>query len=399
MSTKEKAISISDSEKVSAIRALIPATSAGAYMNAGTNGPLSIPAHKAMLTSAQTELEQGRIGLNVYSELQLAHREARELFAGLFNADPTEIGLMRNTTEGMNVALMGIAWRPGDEIITTQLEHICLYSVLGIVAHRHGVVVRTVDIGNGGGEVRSTIERAISPRTRVIAISHVQWSTGAIMPLKEIAELARERGIITVVDAAQSAGQIPANLCDLGVDAYALSGQKWLCGPIGTGALYVRKDRIGDIRPTYLRNGAFDPHGFVVPPEGAARYEMGDTAGPAIRALNAGLTWMRDEVVMSWAYARVAALGARLTDGLERIKGVAVITPRDLMAGLVSFTVDGIAPKDINDAADKRGFRIRYVDQRPGPSAVRVSTGWWCSEAEIDDFVELIEEFSVEGIG
>src|SRR5215218_9121446 len=195
MAKKQKMRDIENYGKVNAIRVQIPATSAGAYMNAGTNGPLSLPAHTAMLAAAQTELEQGRIDPSVYPELKQAQSTAREFFAGLFNADPSEIGLMRNATEGMNVALMGIAWRPGDDVVTTQLEHINLYSVLGMVAHRHGVVVRTVDIGNGGGDVFGALERALSPRTRVIATSHVQWSTGAVMPLDEIAELARERGI------------------------------------------------------------------------------------------------------------------------------------------------------------------------------------------------------------
>lgn len=388
-----------DGEKLAKIRSQLPAATATAYLNAGTNGPISQPAYNALLEAAQNEFERGRIGPGVYEGLGEMLRQARSTIAGLFNADASELALMRSTTEGMNVALMGLEWRPGDEVITTQLEHICLFSVLGLLAHRHGVIIRTVDIGNGGCDVVETLRSAISPRTRVIAISHVQWSSGAIMPLKEIAAMARERGIITVVDAAQSAGQIPVDLHDLGVDAYAMAGQKWLCGPGGSGALFVRKDRIGDIRPTYIRYGAFDPHGFVVPPEGAARYEMGETYSPAIRALTAGVTWIRDEVCFDWAHERIAALGARLADGLSKIKGVTVTTPRDRMAGLVCFTVDGLPPKQVSDAAYERGYTIRYVDQRPGPAVARASTGWWCTEEEIDGLIETIEEIAKTGNG
>jgi L-cysteine/cystine lyase len=383
--------------KVEALRAKIPAARATAYMNAGTNGPISLAAHEAMLAAAQLELEQGRIGRNIYPEIIQSQRNARTLFAGLLGAESSEIALTRNTTEGMNTALMGISWRPGDEVVTTQIEHANLFSALGLLAHRHGVIVRTIDIGNGGMDVLAAIERALTPRTRVIAISHVQWSTGAVMPLKEISALARQRGILTVVDAAQSAGQIPIDLHALEVDAYALAGQKWLCGPIGSGALYVRKETIGDILPTYLRYGAFDPHGFVVPPEGAARYELGGNSTTATSALVAGLTWMRDDVDMTWAYDRVATLATRLADALAGIPGVEVITPRARMAGLVSFTIAGHLPKAINDAAFERGYTIRFVDQRPGPAAVRVSTGWWCTEAEIDGLAGVIDELAATG--
>ena len=398
MAKKVKQRGASDADKLAAIRAQLPAANGTAYLNAGTNGPLSQPAHDALLDAARAELEQGRIGPNVYPAMFESLTRTRKTIAGLLSVDPAEIGLMRSTTEGMNVALMGIAWRPGDEVVTTQLEHICLFSALGLLSHRQGVTVRTVDIGNGGGDVLGAIRTALTPRTRVIAISHIQWSTGAVMPLKEIADLARERGILTVVDAAQSAGQIPLDLHDLGVDAYAMAGQKWLCGPGGTGALFVRRDRIGDIRPTYLRYGAFDPHGFVVPPEGAARYEMGEIYGPSIRALDTGLSWIRDDIGADWAYARVAALGSSLADGLSKIKGVRLLTPRDRMAGLVSFNVEGIAPKQLSDAAYERGFTIRSLDQRPGPAAVRASTGWWCIEDDIDGLVDLIAEYARNGI-
>lgn len=383
-----------DAEKLAAIRANMPATTTTGYFNAGTNGPLTNCAHEALVAAAQRELDRGRIVPGLYEGLHADLRTARETVASMFKALPSEIAMMRSTTEGMNVALLGLEWRRGDEIVTTQLEHICLFSLLGLISHRFGVIIRTVDIGNGDGDVLAKLTSATSPRTRAYAISHVQWSSGVVMPLKEIAAYARERGIITMIDAAQSAGQIAVDLHDLGVDAYAMAGQKWLCGPGGTGALYVRRESMGDIRPTYLRYGAFDPHGFVVPPDGASRYEMGETHNPAIRALTAGLTWIRDEVTQDWANARVAALAKRLSAGLAQIDGVTVTTPGDRMAGLVCFAVAGMHPKAVAEAAYERGFTIRYVDQRPGPTVARASAGWWCTEAEVDGLIGAIGEIA-----
>lgn len=394
MSKKTKVRSSAGVEKLEAIRAQLPATSTTGYFNAGTNGPIPMVAHRAMTAAAQAELDRGRITPGMYEGLFADLKDTRATVASLLNAQPSEIALMRSTTEGMNVALMGMEWRRGDEVITTQLEHICLFSVLGLLSHRHGVTIRTVDIGNGGGDVTTALRGAITSRTRAIAISHVQWSSGAIMPLREIADMARERGIITMIDGAQSAGQIAVDVEHLGVDAYAIAGQKWLCGPGGSGALFVRKDRMGDIRPTYIRYGAFDPHGFIVPPEGAARYEMGEMYNPAIRAFNAGLTWIRDDVTVDWSVSRVAALGRRLADGFDELEGVTVTSPRDRMAGLVCFNVDGMAPKAVSDAVYERGFTIRSVDQRPGPAAVRASTGWWCSEEEVDGLIQAIDEIA-----
>jgi L-cysteine/cystine lyase len=301
---------------------------------------------------------------------------------------------MRSTTEGMNVALMGLPWRPGDEVVTTQLEHICLFSVLALAARRYDVTVKTVDIGQGGGDVLDGIKRAVTPRTRAIAVSHLHWSSGAIMSLAEIAAFARERGIFTVIDAAQSVGQIPIDVKALDVDAYCIPGQKWLCGPSGTGALYLRKEAIGEVRPSYLRHGAFDAHGFVVPPDGVARYEMGDLSQPAILALTAGLKWLREEVNWTWAHERVVALGTRLADGLTKCKGVTVTTPRDRMAGIVCFTVEGATPQEITKFAFERGYTIRYVDQRPGPTAARASAGWWCTEDEVDELIKVVAELA-----
>lgn len=379
-----------DRDKLAALRNELPAVSKTGYFNAGTNGPLPKAVHDAVVNASAHDYADGRIGPNHYAEMKADSQKLRDLLADIFNAAPSEVALTRSTTEGLNIALMGMTWRPSDEILTVQLEHICLFSAIGLVCHRHGATVKVVDIGNGGGDVVGKLAAAIGPRTRAIAISHVQWSSGAIMPLKEIAAMARARGILTIIDAAQAAGQIAVDFRDLGVDAYALAGQKWLCGPNGSGALLVRGDAMGQILPTYLRFGAFDPTGFVVPPPDASRYEMGESFNPAVRGQTAGLRWLKEAVGLDWLAARHRELGQRCAEGLSRIDGVTVSSPRDRMAGLVCFTVAGKTVKEISDAVCEKGYTIRYVDQRPGPAAVRVSTGWWCTEDEVDGLVAAI---------
>jgi L-cysteine/cystine lyase len=302
--------------------------------------------------------------------------------------------LTRSTTEGVNIALMGLDWNRGDEIVTTSLEHPGIMVPLALIAHRYGATIRIADIGNGEGDVAAALDARITNRTRAIAISHVMWSSGAVIPLAEIVQMARPRGILTVVDAAQAAGQVPVNLHGIGVDAYAMSGQKWLCGPGGTGALFVRRDRLADIRPTYLRAAMTEPTGYLLPPRAATRYEIGEFNNPTLLGQAAGLAWLQDEVGFGWIYDRVAALGRRCWEGLNALGSVTVITPVDRMAGLVCFTVDGRHPRDVMDALHQRGHTIRYVEYAPGPTVARVSCGWWCTEEEVDALVAAVGDIA-----
>lgn len=386
----------SDRMKLERLREQLPALAATRYFNAGSNGPIPQVAHDTLLEMAAADLAKGRADLSFYGRCQGECAALRETIGGIFNAKPLEVGIMRSTTEGMNAALNGVTWRPGDEVITTQLEHPGLFSPLAAISHRQNITVRTIDIGNGGGDVLQQISEAVTPRTRVIAISHVQWSSGAVMPLAEIGRFARERGILTVIDAAQGGGQVQVDFTSLNVDAYCIAGQKWLCGPNSSGIVLMREDRLGDFKPTYLRGGTFDPHGYIVPQPGAARFEMGETYGPAIASFDRGLRWLRDDVGFDWLTERNSALGRQCYDGLKRLKGVTVSTPSHAMAGMVCFNVDGMHPKVVSETLAVRGFTIRYVDVRPCPVTARVSAAWWCTEDEVDELVAEIGKLGSE---
>jgi L-cysteine/cystine lyase len=388
--------SVATDPKVEAVRAAMPAARREGYFNAGTNGPLPAAVIETLVAAARREYEQGRIGPGLYEGLKEDWQRARERIASIFGADADEIALTRSTTDGVNIALHGLDWEPGDEIVTTSLEHPGIVTPLALLAHRYGVVIRVADIGDGGGDVVGAIAAKLTSRTRVVALSHVMWSTGAVIRLREVADLAHEHEALVVVDAAQAAGQVPVDLHALDVDAYALSGQKWLCGPGGTGALYVRRDRLADFKPTYLRMAMTDPTGYLLPAKGAARYEIGEFYNPEILGQLAGLAWLQDEVGLDWAYDRIAALGRRCFDGLNAINGVTLVTPRQRMAGLVCFTLDGMHPREVMDALDEKGYIIRYVENAPGPTVARVSTGWWCTEEEVDGFVAAVAEIATE---
>jgi L-cysteine/cystine lyase len=324
-------------------------------------------------------------------------RRVAALAAEMLGADADEIALTHSASEGLNISLMGIRWDPGDEVVTTSEEHPGLLLPLALLANRHGVLTRYADIGDGGGDVVGALAEQITARTRVIALSHVLWSTGAVLPLRAICDLAREHDLMVIVDAAQSAGHVPIDLHASGIDAYAMAGQKWLCGPEGTGFLYVRRDRLADIAPTFARYGKFEPSGYFMPGDGASRFEMGEFTGSAIAAQEAVLRWLRDDVGLEWAYARIKDLGCRFRRRIEGAEGVSVLTPKSAMGGIVNFTIQNLLPQEISASLYERGYTIRYVDTRPCSVSARASIGWWNTEEEVDGLSEAVLDLARVG--
>jgi L-cysteine/cystine lyase len=380
--------------KVAAVRSQLPVVDRSIYCNTGWFGPLPAIVTETLQKAAAEDCDHGRVRPGSWETTRDRNVRLRALLGEIVGAAPDQIALTHSSTEGINTVLMGLRWSPGDEVITTNLEHPGLLVPLALLSHRFGVVVRVADIGHGGGDVVGQIAARITPRTRALALSHVFWSSGAILPLAEVADLAHRHHALCLVDAAQGAGQVRVNLDESGVDAYAMSGQKWLCGPEGTGALYVRRDRLAEISPTFIRYAQLDGNGYLIPVPGAARYEIGEFLGAALRAQEAGLTWLMEEVGFDWIYERIHDVGQRCAEGLSRIEGVTVTSPRDRMAGLVCFTVDGMAPPDVALKLYERGINIRYVVYPPNPEVARVSCGWWNTEAEIDAIVDAVAEIA-----
>lgn len=384
--------------KLDSLREQMPALQATGYFNAGTFGPMPTVGIEAAHAVIQSDHELGRIAPNGYERAGARNRSVTEFAASIFGADAREFALTHSAGEGLNIALMGIDWTAGDEVITTAEEHPGLLNPLALLSRRYGVINRVVPVSEDTSQFLDGIESKITSRTRVIALSHVLWSTGTVLPLREVCELAREHELMVIVDAAQSAGHVPVNLHELGVDAYAMAGQKWLCGPEGTGLLYVRYDRFADISPTYARYGQADMSGYFLPPPTAHRYETGEFTGHVIAAQAATLGWLRDEVGMDWAHARIAEMGTLFRNLLVEIPGVEVITPPHAMAGMVNFNVAELHPRLVADALYDRGYTIRYVEYEPCALSARSSVSWWNSEAEVHGLAEAIGDVA-SGLG
>ena len=379
-----------DKKKLMALREQLPAVSVTGYFNAGSNGPIPNASYEILRSSWESEYTNGRASLAFYGVGAQKLTSLRATISSIFNADVSEVAITHSTGEGMNAAMQGILWQPGDEIVTTNLEHPALFFAAASVVQRYGLVLNTIDIGFGGGNVLAKLKTAITPRTRVVMISHLQWSSGAVMPLKEIAAYCRSQGILTVIDAAQGGGQLDIDFHDLDVDVYSMAGQKWLLGPNASGIMLVRKESLGYFRPSYVRGGSWDEYGYYTPAAGASRFENGEMFGPAVEAFDLGLQWLRDDVGFSWLAARHEVLGKRVHKALSKTKHVTVTTPTGNMAGMVCFNVDGMHPRDVSTALAERGYTIRYVEARPCPTSARISASWWTTEDEVDGLCAAI---------
>jgi L-cysteine/cystine lyase len=339
-------------------RALFPVLERLAYLNAGTFGPLARPTAAAMDAQQRHELEHGRFGKPYFERILALRAELRAALAGLVGVEPAQVALTASTTDGCNIVFAGLGLGPEDEVVTTNEEHFGLLGPLHASGARVVVVPADAD----------AILAAVTPRTRLLALSQVLWTTGRALPVHEL----RERsGIPILVDGAQSVGAVPVDA--RGLDFVTVSGQKWLCGPDATGALVVADpEQLRVARPSYFSQASYEPTGAFEPQEGAARFDPNWIPPASLAGLLAALGAAPD-----WRYERAAELTRRCR---ELLAPHAEVAPGD--ATLVSFRADD--PPATVAALAEAGVVVRDL---PGTGLVRASCGWWTNE---DDLARLV---------
>jgi L-cysteine/cystine lyase len=355
-------------------RAQFPVFERLAYLNAGTNGPLPRRTVEAMQATLVQDLEIGRSSRE-YFEAMLARRDdVRSALARFLGAPPETIALTNSTTEGCNVVLNGLGIGSADEVVTTDSEHPGLLGgLIASGADLQVVPVRELRVA----EVAGALDAAITERTKLVALSHVSWLTGAVMPFEGLAD----RGIPLLVDGAQAAGAIPLQVVDLGCDFYTVSAQKWLLGPDVTGALFVRPERVEQLRMAMPSYGSweFGDDYTYDPKAGAARFDPGWIAAASGVGLLESLAFA--EEAGEERYAHAADMAAHLMHMLEG-SGCEVVTEPG-QATLVTWKAVGDSQEVVARLADA-GVVIRDL---PGLGWLRASCGFWTNH---DDLERLI---------
>jgi L-cysteine/cystine lyase len=384
-----------EQEKIQRIRNQLPAANSDIFLNTGTSGPLPIPVHQAMAAVETRDLEEGRASRPGFVKLANEIENTRIRLAEFLGAEPDELALTHHTTEGINIILWGLHWSPGDEIVTTTIEHNGVLIPLAQLRRRRGVTIRFADVGLGQPEeALSAIRRTLSPRTRLLVLSHVSYSTGAVLPLEDIVTLAHQHHISVLVDGAQAVGAIPVNLHRLGVDYYAFPGQKWLCGPEGTGGLFIRKDRLADIEPTFVGYRSMERYDrlspYALPAAGAKRFEVGTLYRPIITGLGAAVQWLADEVGTDWAFSRIRAMTQLARQTLGQLPNVEIVTPESNQAGLLTFKLKNLPSPPFVEYALKQRVILRSI---PDNGGLRISCSFFNTEEEMARLAELIRQY------
>jgi L-cysteine/cystine lyase len=340
-----------------AARSQFPVLERAAYLNAGSNGPLPRAAVEAAQAWLTRDLERGRSGMPYIDELAALREQVRAGFAAVVGASTEQIALTDSTTRGCQIVVAGLGLMTADEVVTTDEEHFGLLGPLHASGAR--IVVTSAD--------EDAILAAVTPRTRLIAVSHVLWTTGRKLDITRL----QEAGLPVLVDGAQSGGAIPPDLA--GADYFTISAQKWLCAPEPTGGLFVREpERLPVVLPSYFAMTAHEADGSYTAREGARRFDSGWISGPILSGLVASLACHPE-----WRYERAAEMAARCRELLEPL--VEVVTP-PRHSTLVSFRPNG-DPKALVDALDIRGVIVRDI---PGHGVVRASCGWWTNEDDLE---------------
>jgi L-cysteine/cystine lyase len=394
-----------DDEKIPALREALPATAAGIYLNTGTSGPLPRETARAMAEAEAWELRTGRADINYYKDSVERKAEARAAIAAVLGADPARIALTHAATDGMNVATWAIDWKPGDRAVTTSLEHHGGLGPLWAVRERLGVEVAIAEIGMGADDnsaILKAFDWAITPATRLVSVSHVTWATGARLPIQEIAELAHSRGALVAVDGAQSVGAIPVSVEELGVDFYAVPGQKWLLGPEGMGAVYCAPSVMDGPRMTFAGYSNFESMDLAANARlwpDARRFEASGFHTPSVVGLARSASWLSMYVGFPWIYNRIARMAGEAARLLADVPGVEVLTPRTNMAGLVTFRIAGWPSLAALRELSQRTLCI--ARNIPPLDAIRISVGFFNTDGELRRFrdgVALVAEYTPETI-
>jgi L-cysteine/cystine lyase len=352
----------------------LPAVAGCAYLNAGTNGPLPLAAARAMAEQCALACDRPRITRPVFEEMTALRERARAAAARAVGAPPAEVTLTSSTTAGVGAVLAGLDWRAGDRVVTTTEEHPGVTGPLRMLAGRFGVEVAAVPAAG--------LADAATPGTRMLVFSHALWTTGEVLPAARIAEAARAVGAQVLLDGAQSAGAIPLGVPATGADYYAFSGQKWLLGPNGSGALWVSPRRLDELWPA--------TPGYLTYVEGdvtrmrpdAGRFDPGTLDMVTMAGFAAALEWVDG---LPGGRARWLARRAERTEAFARalagVPGVGVVDVPE-RAGLIALRLPGGAePSAVTAALAERSVLVRSI---PNTLYLRVSVGPWNGDDDLE---------------
>ena len=368
------------------------------YFNFGGEGTLPRSGLEAIIDAHNFLQQQGPFSLKVNDWITQKVELLRQDIAQELGVEASTITLTENLTGGCNIALWGIDWQEGDRILITDCEHPGIIATVQEIAKRFGVEIDICPILNtlNEGDPVEVIKHHLKPETKLLVLSHLLWNTGQILPLQEISNICHNysgsgRPILVLADAAQSAGSLPLNLAETGVDFYAFTGHKWFCGPAGVGALYIRPEIFNLLNPTFIgwRGINIDKKGQPIDfKNNGEKFEVATSSYPQYEGLRAAISVHNHWGNTEQRYQQICQLSEYLWQDLSKISAINCLKNSPPKSGLVSFTVDSsMSHNSIVKKLEKQGFLLRTLRD---PDCIRACVHYFTLPDEIEQLIKAI---------
>lgn len=391
---------IMDIESIRSIRADTPCTNIYLNHNGGSIPP--IPVIEEVESYFKTLVKYGRV---MDENFEKRFLNVKKLIAKLIGASPGEIAFTTNGSEAINIIANGIDFKLGDNVILSQLRFISNTIPWLRLRETHGIEVRIAKANKLGfidlGHLRSLIDS----NTKLVSIEHMVPNLGTVQPAKQIAQIAHEKGTLLLLNACNTVGSVNIDVNDIGCDFMAVSGRKHLRGPTGTGFLYVKKDHICNLRPSYLglKTGIWDWNTDTYKDaESIDRLMAGEPNYPGIFGLGRAIEYMLDIGGIAQIEHRMSILIEYLLENLHSIPGIKIYGPESSKdrATVVTFNLRGIPSSELSNDLRRHGVIVEggHVFS-PGElelfdkyDVVRVCIAYWNTKEEIDEVVNLLNQ-------
>lgn len=357
------------------------------YFNSATFGLMPKPVMQA-INEAYDVLVYGKYNVS---------EEPRDKIAEFLNANPQEVALTHNTTEGINIVAAGLPFRRRDEVIMSDQEHVGNGLPWLNRARRDGIRIKVFSPAPTAAETLQRINDLVTRRTRAIAVPHLLCTTGQVLPAKEICTLARDKGFYSFIDGAHGPGTMDLDMRDMDCDFYASCGHKWLCGPPGSGILYVKESRLPELETIMV--GAYSDTGWEISKNAttldplvktAHRFDYGTQNNAQRMGLMAAVQFM-ESIGWEKVHARLRELSTYLQNSLMQLPHIEMLTPTEAesRASIIGFRVQGRSMSYFRTLPPMARIRIRLVPES-GLNSIRISTHIFNTKAEIDHLVEVM---------
>jgi L-cysteine/cystine lyase len=391
------------------MRTLCPALANKTYFNYGGQGPLPTPSLEAMTASWQRIQELGPFTTDVWPFIEQETARVRQALAQLCGVSPHRLALTENVTSGCVLPLWGLPWHAGDVLLVSDCEHPGVVAAIQELARREGLLIQELPVlelcrstprAALADAVLEALEDALTPRTRLVALSHLLWNSGSVMPIAAVAAQLRQHPNHPwlLVDAAQSMGAIPVEEAAAAADIYAFTGHKWCCGPEGLGGVALSERLLEQAQPTVIGWRSLRHESNAASPwhHDARRFEVATSCVPLCSGLATSLELLAAAGSPRERLETIRSGSSRLWHGLQTVGGARCLLPEPPPAGLVSFWLHDqegceIPTGTVVHQLGKQGHWIRRLDH---PDCLRACTHITTTTSEIDALLSAIAQIT-----